>query len=78
MRECAYELYLAIYDAVREGLARGDGDIVRRVSLYIAGREARTTLVMMLALIEAKRGEPARRKDEICNPENCPRCAKGV
>jgi hypothetical protein len=76
MRECHHELYLAIYDAVRAGLAQGDGDIVRRVSIQIAGRDAKTTLVMMLGLIEAKRGDPARRKDEVCDDGGCSRCAK--
>ncbi len=76
MRECPYQLYLAIYDAVRAGVAQRDRDIVRRISSHIAGRDAETTLVMMLALLEARRGDRPRRRDEVCDSVMCRLCTQ--
>lgn len=67
LRECSYELYRAVYVAIRQGIAEGDAHIVNRVSLQIAGRDSATCLVMTLALIEAKSGAPERRKENVCN-----------
>lgn len=67
MRECSYELYQAVYVAIRQGIATGDAHIVDCVSLQIAGRDSGTCLVMILALIEAKSGSPGRSKENVCN-----------
>jgi hypothetical protein len=74
MRECSHELYLAVYEAVRQGLAQGDGGIVQRVSRLAQGRDSVACLVMTLALIEARRGDPPRRKAEVCRGALCDRC----
>lgn len=74
MRECSYELYVAVYQAVRAGIAQGDDAIVRRMSMYMAERDAETCLVMTLALIEAKRGDPERGKEAVCDGVLCRRC----
>jgi hypothetical protein len=71
MRECFYELYVAIYQAVREGIASGDADIIRRVSKHLAGRDGATSLIMTLAIIDAKRGDPGRSKEDLCGYVPC-------
>ncbi len=71
MRECPYELYVSIYEAVRNGLATGDGDIVWRVSKFIGATPGVAGLVTTLALVEAKRGDPARDKKDVCRSLSC-------
>jgi hypothetical protein len=71
MRECSYQLYVAIYQAVRQGIASGDADIIRRVSMHLAGRDGVTSLVMTLAIIDAKRGDPERSKEDVCGDVRC-------
>lgn len=73
MRECAYELYVSVYQAVRQGIALGDGDIIRRISMYFAGRDSVTSLVMTLAVIDAKRGDPERSAEDVCRDVRCDR-----
>ncbi len=73
MRECSYELYVAVYQAVQQGLASGDADIVRRISSQLAGRSGVANLVTMLAVIEAKRGDPQHGKVDVCAGVLCDR-----
>lgn len=79
MRECSYELYAAVYQAVRQGIAAGDADIIGRVSLHLAGRDRVTSLVMTLAIIDAKRGDGERSKEDVCSDVLCDRrCSASV
>jgi hypothetical protein len=76
MQQCSYELYLSVFQAVRQGFASGDADIIRRVTMDTVGRGGVTSLVTTLAIIEAKRGDPERSKDDVCNGVLCrERCA---
>ncbi len=79
MRECSYELYVAAYEAVRQGLEAGDADVVRRVSAQIGRRPGVAGLVITLALVEAKRGDPERTKEQVCQSARCAEwCAAGT
>ncbi len=70
-RECAYELYVAVYEAVRLGLAAGDPQIVHRVSRFMEGRPGAISLAMVLALIDARHGDPVRAREEFCTDVLC-------
>lgn len=72
-RECAYELYVAVYEAVRLGLAAGDPQILRRVSRFMEGRPGATSLAMVLAVIDARHGDPARAREAFCTDVLCDR-----
>jgi hypothetical protein len=74
LRECSYELYRAVYLAIRQGIAKGDDHIVDRVSLQMVARDSATCLIMTLALIEAKNGVPERHKENVCNVLCAARC----
>lgn len=71
MRECSYEVYVAVFDAVREGLSAGDSGVVARISRLIANRSGAAALVSTLALIEARRGDPPRSKKQVCDGVLC-------
>ena len=71
MRECSYELYVAVYQAVRQGIVAGDADIIRRVSMHLAGRDGVTSLLTTLAIIDAKRGDPERNREALCSDVRC-------
>ncbi len=73
MLECSYELYVSVFTAVREGLAAGDKDVVSRTSQLVARRTGVAALVILLALIEARRGDPQRKKADVCNGVLCDR-----
>ncbi len=76
MRECSYELYVAVYAAVRQGLAAGDRDVIRQVSTLIGSRPGPAGLVITFALIEAKRGDPERTREEVCRSARCTECPR--
>ncbi len=73
MRECSYEVYVSTFTAVREGLAAGDRDVVSRTSQLVARKTGVGALVVLLALIEASRGEARREKADVCNGVLCNR-----
>ena len=73
MQECSYQVYVSVFAAVREGMAAGDRDIVSRVSRLLAGRTGVIALVSTLAIIEARHGEPQRKKADVCNGVLCDR-----
>ena len=72
-RECAYELYVAVYEAVRLGLAARDPEIMHRVARFMEGRAGATSLAMVLALIDARHGDPARAREAFCSDVLCDR-----
>ncbi len=73
MPECSYEVYVSVFTAVREGLAAGDKDVVSRTSKLVARNTGVAALVILLALIEATRGDPRREKADVCNGVLCDR-----
>ncbi len=72
-RECVYELYVAVYQAVRQGIAAGDRDVVRRVAQLMAGRAGAASLAMTLGLIDARHGDAERPRDAFCLDVLCDR-----
>lgn len=76
-RECAYELYMAVYEAVRAGIAAGDPEILARVSRFLGGRSGAPSLAMMLALIDARHGDPPRAREAFCTDVLCDRSCDG-
>lgn len=73
MRECSYEVYVSVFGAVREGITLGDSQIFSSVARLVAGRTGVAALVSTLAVIEARRGEAQRRKEDVCNGVLCDR-----